>query len=230
MQPYLLGLTATSIKSVCVLCAINPIFDGFLCQACDESFDWQTKTFSLNNDHDTLQVFFASFYEGITKNALSQFKDHENLQTLPFLYHSLYRLSQSLELPDDTLILPVPTTKGRLSERGFYPVGVLAKYLSALTGFAIYTGVSRPAESQKQRGLDRSQRLTNLTHAFVMDYPPDSRSILIFDDVATTGATFRAVAQAFFGMDVALTAACIAHGRADFYKNTQNHSQNVALV
>lgn len=222
LLPYHLGLWATRLQNKCTLCRLNPIDDGFLCQACNEDFDWQSKSFVVpSSGHSAeLVVHFATFYNDILKTTLTAFKDQGTLETLPFLFHTLYRLAEQLQLPNDTLILPVPTTKGRLNERGFFPVGILAKYLSGLTGFGLYQGVSRPSESVRQRGLNKAERLTNLNNAFVLEYLPSSQNILIFDDVSTTGATFGAIAEVFEGYHLNLYAACIAHGNSKYYQST----------
>lgn len=209
-----MGLLATQLQNRCTLCRMYAIDDGFLCQACDADFDFSAKQFTLHSTQNPLSVYFATFYDTITQAAISAFKDHENIQTLPFLFHVLYRLSEHLNLPDDTVILPVPTTQDRLLERGFFPVGILAQYLSSLTGFALYDGVSRPFDGVRQRGLSKVERLDNVNNAFVLEYLPQSNHVLLFDDVSTTGATFKAIAALFEQSDIRLFAACVAHGHA----------------
>lgn len=94
---------------------------------------------------------------------------------------------------------------------------LLADYLSALTGFGIYRGVCRPFERQRQRGLDRQARLNNLSGVFAVERLPSSRTLLLFDDVATTGATLLELADTLWQTDktLTITAVCVAHGKQD---------------
>lgn len=219
MLPYYLGLKLTQYLNVCVLCRLNAIDEGYLCDNCHQDIAWLPQAFVVDcaNQH-TLAVQPATFYTGAMKSSISAFKDKEYLPSVAFLVHALYQLAQSLELPDDTVIVPVPTTKGRLGERGFYPVGMLASYLSAMTDFQVYTGITRPSESVHQRGLDRQQRLNNLQDVFVVEELPPSSSLLLIDDVTTTGATMVAMADTLWAVDDSFTihAVCLAHGSPDY--------------
>lgn len=199
---------------------------GYLCEECDEYIAWLPAPFvvPVGEPDKDLSVQASGYYEGVIKRAIAGFKDNENLQTLPLLVHALAKLADNVaDLPDDTVILPVPTTQGRLVERGFYPVWTLARYLSALTGFAIYEGVVRPHETRHQRGLDRTERLQNLQGVFVLEQLPPSRSVLLFDDVATTGATLGELAKVLWQAcpDMSISAVCLAHGNSWFGHNIE---------
>lgn len=199
----------------CPLCRLAPIEIGCLCQGCDDDIAWLPKPFDIRlSDDKSLSVQPASYYDDTIRRAISAFKDSENLFALPLLVQACHYLGQAVsDMPDDTLIVPVPTTNKRIKERGFYPVGVLAKWLSNITGYRIYTGVYR-FEGIRQRGLSRSERLTNMTQVFEVSYLPDSGSVLLVDDVSTTGATFSAMAQALLQADknLQIQGVCLAHG------------------
>lgn len=220
MLPYRAGLWFYSLFGNCVLCRTNSIAFGYLCKSCDSHMVWLPTPFVVPiSSADVLSVQASGYYEGAMKRAIVAFKDNENLQTLPLLVHALAKLADNLaNLPNDTVIVPVPTTQGRLTERGFYPVLVLARYLSALTGFAIYQGVVRPHETRHQRGLDRAERLNNLQGAFVLEYLPPSQNLLLFDDVATTGATLVEITKALRQAcpQAQISAVCLAHGNSWF--------------
>lgn len=228
MLPYRFGLGLRAWLGKCVLCQINPITFGYLCEACDTEQHWLPTPFVVPVNDKSLTIQPASFYEGVMGRAIAKFKDEENVLTLPFLVHSLSKLAECVQdLPDETLIVPIPTTGGRLAERGFYPVWTLVRYFSALTGFGIYTGVVRPLESRHQRGLDRAERLMNLKGAFVLENLPDSEQLLLFDDVSTTGATLSELAEVLWRAcpTASIAAVCLAHGSArfdegDLYKNS----------
>ena len=53
-------------------------------------------------------------------------------------------------------------------------------------------------DTVSQQGLSRAERLTNLNDAFVRVEIPPVRHLLLFDDVATTGASLQALARAVY--------------------------------
>ncbi|MDO4427343.1 MAG: hypothetical protein Q4B88_04370 [Moraxella sp.] len=218
MLPYGLGLRLASFRGVCVLCAVDEIESGFLCASCDEKEAWRTEPVRLDVAGRILSVHCANYYTGVMKNAMASFKDQENLHSLPYLVHAIAKAVEALSLPAETLILPMPTTHGRLRERGFYPAGILARYVSALTGFGLYTGVIRTVESVHQRYLDKESRQNNLSGVFFVDTPPQAESLLLFDDVMTTGSTFKELASTLWQFDdgLALSGLCLAHGKAEY--------------
>lgn len=215
MLPYQAGLWLKSCLGRCILCRLQPIQVGYLCYDCDNDIDWLPDVFEVATRTATLSIQAASSYNTVMAQAIFAYKEDDKPSALPFLVHALSKLADSLELPEDTLIVPVPTTQGRLIARGFYPVGVLVRYLSALMGFEVYDGVVRCGEQLKQRSLNRADRLTNLTDVFEVIVPPTSRTLLLFDDVSTTGATFVSLADCLwdYDSDLQIAAVCLAHGR-----------------
>lgn len=104
---------------------------------------------------------------------------------------------RSLNWPIDVLI-PVPLGKKRLKERGYNQVGLVARPLAYQMGW-IYApeALRKTRETRSQVGLNHSQRRENVDHAYQAD--PNiigRRSVLLMDDVATTGATISACTQA----------------------------------
>lgn len=215
---YQTGLALARLSKICQACHVYPVFKGYLCQGCLADTHWLPPKLAikLENGLPKLSVQPATYYDGVMRQAISSFKDYENTLVLPYLVHGLHELAESVAHynPYDTVILPTPTTKGRLSERGFDPVSILAVQLSQLTAFDLYHGVVRRGEQMHQRGLDRQERLSNLTEAFVLEYLPDASCVVLFDDVATTGATLKALATTLLNANPALTvcALCLAHG------------------
>lgn len=214
MLPYATGLWVKSLLGHCVLCQSRPIDEGYLCANCHQAMDWQVPDFQIDADNHTILVSPCAYYYGIVKKALMGFKDQEKLETLPLLFHALYVKSLEFEQKFEqgqAVVLAVPTTNKRLAARGFYPVDILVRYFCYLTGLELYEGVSRQKDGMRQRGLERSERLSNMKDAFVMDYPPPCRHVILFDDVCTTGATLAALAQVF-SSDIEVLAVCLAHG------------------
>ncbi len=172
---------------------------------------------SVKDSIKQLRVQPATYYMPPMNYAITGFKDREDVFGLPYLIHGLSHLSEYLQdLPDDTVILPVPTTNRRLVDRGFSPVHILVQYLSALTGFALYDGVVRVVDGINQRKLDRQARMQNVKSVFKLSYPTQASHIVLFDDVSTTGSTLASMAECIWQQDEdkQIFAVCLAHGHA----------------
>ena len=99
------------------------------------------------------------------------------------------------------VIVPVPMSRLRLLLRRFNQAAVLACELGRQTGIAVDPHLLvRARSAPRQVGLTRDQRRRNMAGAFHV--PParlprlNGRSILLIDDVITTGATVNACARA----------------------------------
>ena len=104
---------------------------------------------------------------------------------------------RSLHWPVDILI-PVPLSKKRLRERGYNQVVLVARPLAYQIGLSYQPdALQKTRDTRSQVGLSVSQRSENVQNA----YQADSRvvkgkSVLIMDDVATTGSTISACTAA----------------------------------
>ncbi|MDO4182231.1 MAG: phosphoribosyltransferase family protein [Coriobacteriia bacterium] len=92
----------------------------------------------------------------------------------------------------------VPASPQSMKRRGFDHGMLLAHALSAAIGIPSLGLLARPA-TQDQRRLNRLERLENMRQAFAVNpaaKPKMPRSVLLIDDVMTTGATLYAASMA----------------------------------
>jgi len=103
----------------------------------------------------------------------------------------------SLHWPVEILI-PVPLGKKRLKERGYNQVGLVARPLAYQMGWPYEPdALWKTRETRSQVGLTISQRRENVHNAYQADPKVvKGKSILIMDDVATTGSTISACTEA----------------------------------
>lgn len=94
------------------------------------------------------------------------------------------------------LLIPSPMHPARRRARGFNQASDIAEHLSQALALPWSAGlVARTRRAPSQRGLDRHARLTNLAGVFQVVETPPAR-VAIIDDVVTTGATVRLLAEA----------------------------------
>ena len=104
---------------------------------------------------------------------------------------------RSLNWPIET-VMPVPLGKKRFKERGYNQVGLVARPLAYRLGLEYEPdSVQKVRETRTQVGLNAVQRQENVHQAYWADpRVAHGKSILIMDDVATTGSTIAACTNA----------------------------------
>lgn len=109
------------------------------------------------------------------------------------------RLPGELELLRCESIYPVPLHAKRARERGFNQAEVLAREVSRVAATPVLSRIlERVVETRKHRaGIDARERSASLDDAFKLAEGRrlDGQSILLVDDVFTTGATMNECAR-----------------------------------
>lgn len=98
-------------------------------------------------------------------------------------------------LPDSILLIPVPLWRNKRQARGFNQAEAIARSFMGLKPSGSIqldtASLVRTRETASQTGLTRHQRRANVRGAFAVTSPEKvrGRSILLVDDVMTTGTT-----------------------------------------
>lgn len=134
-----------------------------------------------------------------TRGALHALKYRGDMGLAEALVPQLAVFASCLEWDVDILI-PVPLSRERLSQRGYNQAGLISMPLSLAVGIRHAPGaLRRTRETPSQVGMSWRERHENVRGAFVASPRlVRGRSILLLDDVATTGATLSSCADALF--------------------------------
>ena len=106
---------------------------------------------------------------------------------------------------DYDLIIPVPLHPRKARERGFNQSGVLSAGLSRRTGISLSKrALVRTRYTKTQTRLSRKDRQENVEGAFRLSAGADlnGKSVILVDDVYTTGATVNECAKVLIAAGV----------------------------
>ncbi len=128
-----------------------------------------------------------------------KYKYFSNLEN--YLTDILVAFAKQLNLTPDTIITNPSLHYRRRSQRGFDQTQLLAQGLATKLGLQYYPLLIRQKSTKAQAKLAKTERLHNIVDAFKINDKIDLASIskkstiIIIDDVATTGATLNEAAK-----------------------------------
>ena len=183
----------------CVVCRIEGSWACLSClQNAVKAVDQQIEQFELE--------------PGLQVNSLLPFELQLVRELLHHLkYNGIYEVTDSflellmLSYPGEVIkqhfdpqavIIPVPTSRERLRQRGYNQAALLAKTVGKWLDFPVNESLLIRNASRTQVGKTAVERAANLTGSF--SWKTDAffeGPIILFDDLCTTGSTLRACAQ-----------------------------------
>ena len=101
------------------------------------------------------------------------------------------------DLPQDSILIPIPLSKKRKNWRGFNQAEILAKTLSKKFNVSYSASLIRMIDTRTQVGLTKEERRENVKGAFAGRKAQGKRdkNIILVDDVYTSGATMMEAAK-----------------------------------
>lgn len=125
-----------------------------------------------------------------------KYKDYPNLAK-PLAEGAIDMIRRDTRLSMCDFIVPVPLTAAKRRERGYNQAELLARPIAEAMGMRLDTEfVARRGRSRSQTKLSARQRKENVRGVFFLKEgaPFAGRSVLVVDDVITTGATAGEIA------------------------------------
>ena len=165
-------------KPVCIACH-RPTAQMWLCADCRVPY---VRAWAVGERSGVLQRLIGDYKFQRMKSAYQVLGDLI-LEVLP-------------QLPDNVVIVPVPTAASHIRERGYDHMLLIAKYVALCSGLQCQRLLRRVTDT-KQRQSTAKQRQAQARQAFIVEGIIDPDKIyLLMDDVVTTGATVKYASRA----------------------------------
>lgn len=142
----------------------------------------------------------AVLFEEVARDLVHGLKYHDRIELVRFIGRMTARAGRDL-LPEAELIVPMPLHRRRLWVRKFNQAALIAAEVGRASGVAVDpAALLRIRPTRPQVGLNERERAENVRGAFRVPASHrariEGRSILLVDDVLTTGATAAAATRA----------------------------------
>ena len=139
-------------------------------------------------------------YHGIMGNALHLAKKEGTKEFIRFFAKHIKESQQAfIRQTAPECIVPVPLHKSKLRSRGFNQAELLAKALGEEIGLPVRKLLVKEKKTKDQKSLRGNERKKNVKDAFYVDKEEMGTeipiSVLLLDDVITTGSTLTACAH-----------------------------------
>lgn len=200
------GKLTETANGFCTECfSAIQFIDAPLCLSCGFPFGFDLGVESLCGQclheappYDAARAVFQ--YDDATREMVARFKYQDRTQRAPIYGRMLARAGRDL-IMQSQVIIPVPLHMKRLLQRKYNQSALLSFALSDHCALPVLPdGLLRVRYTTPQAGLTRPQRLDNVRGAFRVNHRYaqylKSKSVLLIDDVITTGATIHACTKA----------------------------------
>lgn len=137
-------------------------------------------------------------YSGGVRNAVIQLKYNGNRAAGKSFFALLERFPWQERIKDCDIVLPVPVSKDRRKDRGYNQVDLIfQKWAEEKNRPYLPQGLICMRNTHTQSLLTKTERYANMKGVFHINKGVDAKekTILLVDDVYTTGATMEAAAH-----------------------------------
>jgi len=142
-------------------------------------------------------VIWVGQYDGVLKELIHSYKYSAVIDIAPLLSEMVAQVLENKGGFNECIIVPVPIHKKRQIVRGFNQCEEIARLVSKRLNLRGGLVLERIINTKSQIGLNRGERQENIKGSIICRDQEliEGRSVVLIDDVATTGATLNECAK-----------------------------------
>ena len=157
------------------------------------------------------KVYSLFWYGGRVREAIEKMK-YRGMKVLGEFF--AVSLAEYVREEDVDVVVPLPIHPARIRERGFSQTDLIAKAMARELGVPFRRVIFRNRYTRPQALLGKEERGRNVKGAFSCLHPLKGETVLLIDDVITTGNTFYHAASALLKAGAGkVVGATLARGR-----------------
>ena len=182
----------------CGICG-RKINERYTCENCLNILECYIERALMHTEskayYDKLLCLFE--YNGIMKQRMLQYKFNDKKYISKTFAEIIFYKLKKYNFKAD-YIVPVPISKRRMFERGYNQSECISRFLSKLTGIKMVNNcLVKVKNNSMQSSLSAVQRKINVKNVYAVTNKEiiKDKTIILFDDIFTTGATMNECAK-----------------------------------
>lgn len=199
------GFLSLIYKENCCICGCSKD-NKILCKTCSKSVEILSGF--AQGVLDGVEIYSACFYKDTIRTLIHKLKFNHKRAVARVLANILYNYFKkiiefeqikagNIDRFQNAILVPVPTQKKNIKERGYNNVYEITKEFSNLSGLPFLDGfLVKIKNSKPQYKMNKNQRKSNVEGTFNINLKRlsnkedlDNKTFVIIDDIITTGAT-----------------------------------------
>lgn len=192
LYEYLRKTVSVVAPNRCPFCGDVIEAEKYYCTRCFEHLPFVEK--ELSPPENISRLIACCYYRSRARKAVLQLK--YGCLVYPADTFALM-ISEKLAGVSADLIVPIPSSRASIRKRGFATAELIGKTVSMRTGLPMVKALGANRNKKEQKGLTAKNRLINAQSAFFIKsgFDLSGKTVVLLDDVCTTGATLSAAAK-----------------------------------
>lgn len=189
-------------RKKCYFCGKSK-YSSKMCPSCYDKLEFLD--INANRIINGVDIFCAGVYTKELQKLIRGVKYHRQKELAYFQAKFMYEYFLKLGFEKEFVIVPTPMHAKRVKKRKYNHMDLVCAEFAKLSGFeCCFDLIKRVKDTKPQYKLSRKERLKNLSEAFEVDKTLlTNKSILLMDDICTTGSTFEEMIKALKSAGVA---------------------------
>ncbi len=182
-------------ENYCLLCGESS-GQNIVCSNCKNDFVIKS---NYQKSFKDITIYTWGHYDGNLRNGIIALKSGKKRFAQ---YFAKCLVNFWKELPDAVrdkqyIVIPTPSHKQRIKERGYCQTTLIAKDFTDETGLSLSTNsIVRDKRTEYMNSLNNiNERKENIKDAFQIISPINKENVLIIDDILTSGSTLNEIAR-----------------------------------